>query len=309
MKRKCWNIMYLLCIEIIFGAFVLFVPYSLHKKEIPLFSYFSLMVLGCFFFTILLLKYSDKAKLIFFILLAPILIFAGGWLGFPLFGNLLIVFFVFWRTLSHHNEFDKQNEGLWIILTIVTGIFLIFFTGLSSDIYMKVIGAIMIAQLIFITLGGFIRRWLAVESEINNKKHFFLPLMGLIAGMGFAGLIISAGMKLYEKLFFSFLQIGVTAIAFISSPFFKWAEGVNWSEKMEQFNNSQGTQEDTVIPTEWEDVGGQIPVDMTLIGTIVFTVGLIFLFFYVYKRKKMKNIEKIETDTKGYSTESLIIKE
>ena len=301
--------MYLLCIEIIFVAFILFVPFSLHKTEIPLFSYFSLMFSGCLLFTLLLLKYSDKAKLIFLIFLAPMIIVAGGWLGFPLFGNLLFVFFVFWRTISHHNEHDKQNEGLWILLTIVAGIFLIFIAGISSDSYMKMIGALMISQIIFIMIGGFIRRWLAVETKINNKNHFFLPLIALMAGLSLTGLIFAAGMKLYEKLFFSILQIGVTVLGFISSPFFKWAEEQNWSEKIEQFNNSQGTQEETVIPRELEEAGNQIPVDMSLIGTVIFAVGLILVFFYVYKRKNMKNTEKMETDTKAYSTEILLNKE
>ncbi|WNS76977.1 hypothetical protein RRV45_08340 [Bacillus sp. DTU_2020_1000418_1_SI_GHA_SEK_038] len=74
----------------------------------------------------------------------------------------------------------------------------------------------------------------------------------------------------------------MTVIALISSsPFFKWTEGQKWSEKIEQFNNNEGSQENTFIPSELEDAGKQISVDMTLIGTVFFAVGIILLFIYV----------------------------
>lgn len=300
--------MYLLMIEIIFGVLILFIPYSIQHKNIPLISYFSLMILGSFIFTMLLVKYPEKAKLIYVILLVPCIIMAGKWLEFHILGALLIALFIFWRTLSHFNESDKQNEGKWILFTTLAGIFLLYFAGISSDYYMEIIGAVMISQLLFIIIGGFMRRWLAVDANMKHKRPFFLPLFGLLAGMGLVGIILTAGMKLYEKLFFSILSVGVSVLAFLASPFFNWAEGQNWSKIMEQFNKSEDSSEDTVIPSVIEGFGEKPSIDMALIGTVIFIIVLTVLFFYIYKRGKMKLIEKKGHSPDGYSSESFFIK-
>lgn len=295
--------MYLLLIEIIFGMYILLLPYSLQNMVIPIIPYFLLMITCCFIFMLMLIKFKEKAKLLFFILILPAILLAGNWIGFHITGSLLIGLFVFWRTISHYNEHDKQNGGKWILFTILMGIFLIYFAGLFSDHYMFLISMIMIGQILFIIIGGFIRRWLEVETAIINKRNFLLSLIGLLSVIGVIGVILTAGMKLYEKLFFSILNLGATAFAFIASPFFKWAEVQNWSEKMEKIQSMQGTGEDLVIPSKIEFKEGTSNFDPALIASIIFILGLTILFYYIYKRHKKRNTE-MTIALKGFSSEN-----
>ncbi|KAB2337321.1 hypothetical protein F7731_06820 [Cytobacillus depressus] len=304
MIRQFCNIMYLLLIEIIFGAYGLLFLYSIEKKEVPLFSYFAFVMFGSISFSLLLLKFREKAKLLFLIFILPILYFLGKWLGFDPFANLLIALLIFWRTLSHFNEQDKQNEGKWILFTILTGIFLIYFSGLTSEKNMKLIGAIMILQVGFIIIGGFFHRWLDMNVKIRHKKQFFLPLLAIVSGISVIGFILALGMKLYEKLFFSFLSVIVAIIAFISSPFFNWAENQDWSEKVAFLNNDQVLQEETADPDVLEGLGRQAAIDPAIIGAIVLVVSSIFIFIYIYKRYKMKRAEDSIERNSAFSTES-----
>lgn len=308
MIKQSWNIMYLFLIEIIFGMYILILPYSIQNKDAPIIQFFLLMFICSFIFMQFLIRFKDKAKLLFLIFILPALILTGGWIGFHLTGSLLIGLIIFWRTLSHYNEQDKQNGGIWILISVLTGILMIFFVGLSDDQYMFLIGAIMLGQILFIIIGGFIRRWLEVDGGIKNKRNYFLPMMAVIAGMSITGVILAAGMKVYEKLFFSTLTAGVALVSFIVSPFFKWAEVQNWSEKLEQFQKIQGPEGDPVINSEIESMKGPSEFDPAFLAGIIFVIGLSILFLYIFKRNKMRNTE-INNAPKGFSAQTHSIME
>lgn len=303
MMKQSWNMMYLLLIEILFGMYILILPYSIQNKDVPIIQYFFLMFICCFVFMQLLIKFKDKAKLLYLIFILPALILFGGWIGFHLTGSLLIGLLIFWRTLSHYNEQDKQNGGKWILISVLTGIIMIFFAGLSDHQYMFLIGAIMLGQILFIIIGGFIRRWLEVDAGIKNKRNFFFLMMAVIAGMSITSLILAAGMKVYEKLFFSTLAAGVRLVAFIVSPFFKWAEVQNWSDKLEQFQKTQGPEGDPVINSEIESMKGSSEFDPAFLAGIIFVLGLCILFLYIFKRNKMRKTV-ISNAPKGFSAQT-----
>lgn len=309
MIRSFWNVMFLLVIEIIFGALVIFPFYSLQGMKVPLLAYFFIMFISCLLFLFLLQRFKEKGKLLFFVLLFPIIIIGGYGLNFPVLFSLLVSFFVFWRTMSHVNEQDKQNEGKWILFTILLGIFVIFSAGISSPANMTTISALMIAQVLFIIIGGFIRRWLNLDIEIKNKKQFFLPFFSILLFIGIVGSLLTIGMNAIRALFFSFLNIGVNIIAFITKPFFNWAESQDWSEQIEKLTSSQDSEESPVAQKELDEIGQNVFLDPTIIATIIFIAILLFFFYYIYKRKRKDISGEKEGNISGFSTESSFITE
>lgn len=309
MIRCFWNVMFLLVIEIIFGALVIFPFYSLQGMKVPLLSYFFIMLISCLLFLFLLQRFKEKGKLLFFVLLFPIIIIGGYGLKFPVLFSLLVSFFVFWRTMSHVNEQDKQNEGKWILFTILLGIFVIFFAGISSPANMTTISALMITQVLFITIGGFIRRWLSLDIEIKNKKQFFLPFLSILLFICIAGSLLTIGMNAIRALFFLLLNIGVNFIAFITKPFFNWAESQDWSEQIEKLISSQDSEESPVAEKELVELGQNVFLDPTIIATIIIIAILLFFFLYIYKRKRKDIGGEKEMNISGFSTESSFLNE
>lgn len=304
-----WNVLYLLTVEIIFGALVIFPYYTLQGLRVPLLNYFLIMVTSCIAFIILLEKAKNKGKMLFFMLIFPAILFFGYGLGFPIAMNLLICLFVFWRTLSHTKEQDKQNEGKWLLLTLFLGITLIYFAALSNREYMMPIVGIMLAQIAFIIIGGFMKRWLEVKAETSEKKQFFLPFFSVIAFISLLGLIITAGMNLIKSLFFFILKIGVSIFAIMAKPFFDWAESKDWSEQTKMLSGLQGEQEDKVVENNVEEIGRQDFLDPTIIITVLFIASLIILFIYIYKRNKAQSTGDKELILPGFISEAFFFNE
>lgn len=309
MIKNSWNVLYLLTIEVIFGALVIFPFFVMSGKEVPFLSYFIIMLSSSFLFTLLLGKYKDKGRILFFVLPLPVLLIGGNVMGFPIVLNLIISFLVFWRTLSHVNEQDKQNEGKWMLFTILLGIFLLFFAGAASPSYMKSIGVLMISQILFIIVGGFFRRWLHMDMKVRDKQQFILPFVSILSIIAVAGLLLTAGMNVIKWLFFSILDIGVFLVAFISKPFFNWAESQDWSKQFEKLNSNQGQEEYAVAQNELDEWGRNAFLNPTLILTIIFIAGLIFLFFYIYRHKKKELGEENAANPYLYTMEQSFLNE
>ncbi|WP_102271639.1 hypothetical protein, partial [Cytobacillus massiliigabonensis] len=309
MIKSGWNVMYLLIIEIIFGALVIFPFYSLYGKKVPLLFYFIIMITSCLLFLFLLEKFKERGKQLYFVLLIPAILIVGHVLGFSIIFSILVSFFVFWRTISHVSEQDKQNEGNWLLFSILLGILMLFFTGVSSPANMAAIGGLMIAQVLFIIIGGFLRRWLDVDEKTNNKKHFFLPFLSVLFIIGTVGMILAGGMNAIKALFFSLLNIGVHIITFITKPFFNWAESQDWSKKIANLTDNEKLEENAETENELGELGQNTFLDPTVIGTILFIAILLFSFFYIYRRKN-KVLGNGETNPVAVLlTESSFIKE
>ncbi|MBP2239933.1 preprotein translocase subunit SecG [Cytobacillus eiseniae] len=303
MIKSSWNVMYLLIIEIIFGALLILPFFSLQEKQIPLVAYFLTMICSCLVFSLLLQRYKEMGKVLFFVLILPAVLIGGNVMDFPIFLNLLISFLIFWRTLSHFHEPDKQNIALWLLFTILLGIVLLFFAGVSSSEYMTIIGGLMIAQLLFIISGGFIRKWLDLSEAGKNKKQFFRPFIVIFSAISLLCLLITIGMSTIRWLFFSIISGGVSLVAFIAKPFFNWAESRDWSEQFNKLNKNQGPEEFSAAQNELDPLEKNIIFDPTIIVTILFIACLLFLFYYLYKNKrKVNEAEKISSET-AYTVE------
>ncbi|KOP81888.1 hypothetical protein ACFFHH_24785 [Cytobacillus solani] len=309
MIKSIWNVMYLLIIEIIFGALVFFALNALDGNKVSLLFYFIIMITSCLVFLFLLEMFKERGKLLFFVLLLPAMLIVWHSLGVPIFFSLLISFLVFWRTISHVNEQDKQNQGKWLLFSILLGVFILFMGGASSPANIAAIGGLMITQVLFIIIGGFLRRWLDVDTKIKNKKQFFLPFLSIILFIGTAGLLITVGRNVFKALFFSVLNLGVYIITFIAKPFFNWAESQDWSKKIAELIDSEEQEASEETPIELDELGQNAFLDPTVIATILFIAILLFFFFYIYKRNRKKINEGDMGPVAGFFTESSFMKD
>ncbi|MED3552390.1 hypothetical protein [Cytobacillus praedii] len=309
MIKRIWNVMYLLIIEIIFGAFLFFPFYAFNEKKVSLFFYFIFMITSCLIFTFLLEKYKEKGKLIFLVLLLPAMLIVWHSIGFPIIFSLFISFLVFWRTISHVNEQDKQNQGKWLLSSILLGIFILFIGAATSPANIATISGLMITQVLFIIIGGFLRRWLDLDTKTTNKKQFLLPFLSIILIIGTAGLLITVGRTFFKALFFSVLNLGVFFITFLTKPFFYWAESQDWSKKIAEMLDSkdQGGSEETAIIMD--DLGQNAFLDPTVLAVILFIAILLFFFLYIYKKKRKDMSEGEVWPAAAFFTESSFLKE
>jgi hypothetical protein len=309
MIKSIWNVMYLLIIEIIFGAFIFFPFYALGGKKVSLLFYFIFMLTSCLVFIFFLEKFKEKGKLFYFVIIFPAIVIVWNSLGFPIIFSLLISFLVFWRTISNVNEQDKQNQGKWLLFTIIFGVFILFMGGASSQANMAVIGVLMITQVLFIIIGGFLRRWLDVDTKAKNKKQFFLPFFSIILIIGTAGLLITVGRNVLKELFFSVLSLGIYIITFLAKPFFNWAESQDWYDKISSMFDAEEQGESEEIQIELSEIGNNTSLDPSVIVTILFIAIVLFFFFYIFKRKR-KDIGKGRMGpVAGFFTESSFMKD
>ncbi|MED3574454.1 hypothetical protein [Cytobacillus praedii] len=309
MINRIWNVMYLLIIEIIFGALVFFPLYALNGKKVSLFFYFIFMITSCLIFTFLLEKYKERGKLIFLVLLLPAMVIVWHSLGFSIIFSLFISFLVFWRTISHVNEQDKQNQGKWLLSSILLGIFILFIGGATSPANMATISGLMITQVLFIIIGGFLRRWLDVDTKTTNKKQFLLPFLSIILIIGTAGLLITVGRNIFKALFFSVLNLGVYFITFLTKPFFSWAESQDWSKKIAEMLDSEEEEGSEEIAINMDELGQNDFLDPTVLAVILFIAILLFFFLYIYKKKRKDISEGEVVPASAFFTDSSFLKE
>ena len=303
MIKRMMRVMYLQIIEIIFVALLILPYFSLHGREVPFQAYFTMMIVSSLVFVFFLEKMKDGGKLFYLILILPAILITGNALAFPLILNLLLGLFLFWRTISNHQEHDKENEGKWILATILLGIVELFIFSAIVAIIVK----IMIGQIVFILLGNFLKRWLELETPFSEKKQFFIPFTIVMTIIGVSGFLITINMNGLRWVFFSILKMGVTVFTFLAKPFFDWAEKQNWADEMEKLALNEEDEFAEEALSEIEKIENDVIFD-PMIFSILFILGLALLFLYIYKQKKtFVGPEKAEGGI-GYTSETNFFK-
>lgn len=300
MIRRNIGAYYLLIIESIFGGFILTLSYSLLQKDVPLQAYFSIILTSCFAFVFLLDKFKEKGKWLFFLVIFPLLLIVGHLLSSSFIFSLIMSLLIFWRTLANFYEQEKLNEGKWLVATILLGIMMLFFTTAKSDIVI----ALMIAQITFIFVGRFVKQWLQLDSLVNEKRRFFIPFISIFFIIGATGLLFTAGMNGFKWLFFFILKMVVNVLVLILKPFFNWAEMQDWTSQIEELINIEGGAEFDDSELKMEKNESILSVDPAQIITLLLIACVVFLFIYVFKRRKSEVRLNNKTKDSGFSSES-----
>lgn len=282
--KKMFEVSFLLGIEIIFGALVLFPFYMANEAAVPLTEYFVLVFPAGMAFIILLIRFREKGKVLFFLLKLPLLYVIGNFLSFSWFFIVLMSFLVFWRTYVHFNEHNNRPEGWWILLTVFFGTFLVIFSAIKDGAYTGEIVGLMIFELFFIISGGFIKRIIESDANAKEKKRFLIYFLSLTASILAVGMVVSFGMGTVKFLFFGILKLIASAAAIIASPLFNWAEKQDWAVHM-KFLSENESRDNDVLFKEPADLGesGQY-IDPAALISILFIIVIIFLFIYIYKK-------------------------
>ncbi|MBT2687805.1 hypothetical protein J7I93_06410 [Bacillus sp. ISL-47] len=298
--KKLFEVTYLLGIEILFGALLLFPFYMAKETEVPLLNYFILVFPAALLFASLLYRFKEKARILFIVTVMPYIFITGRLLSFSVPFMVLLSFFVFWRTLVNFNEHDKKPEGGWALLTIFTGTFLLVFSAILSGIYTEEIVGLMLLKLFFLVAGGFIKRLLDSDAENEEKKKLLLYFISFSGLIGAAGLLIASGMSIFKAIFFGILKIIASAAAFIASPLFIWAEKKDWTEEMKLFPENENEQK-SELPEEVVELGeNEHFFDPAILLTALFCAVLVCLFIYIYKKNKLVRPERKGMDASSY---------
>ncbi|MBN8199367.1 hypothetical protein [Bacillus sp. NTK034] len=289
--KKLFEVSFLLGIEIIFGALMLFPFYMAKEGAVPLTEYFVFVFPAGMAFVVLLIRFREKGKVLFFLVELPLLFVIGNILSFSWFFIVLISFFVFWRTYVHFNEHNYRPEGWWILLTVFSGTFLVIFSAMKDGAYTGEIVGLMILELFFIISGGFIKRIIESDANAGEKKRFLIHFLSLTAAILAVGIIVSFGMGTLKFFFFGILKLIASAAALIASPLFNWAEGQDWEIHVKFFSENENRDNDErfKVPADLGE-GGQF-FDPAVLTSIFFIGVITSLFIYIYKKNiKVKSV-------------------
>ncbi len=305
MIRRNIGVYYLLIMEAIFGGLIISLFFSLQGKELPFQEYFIIIFTSCFAFVFLLEKFKETGKWLFFLIILPPMLIVGSLLDFPFLISLFLSFIIFWRTLSNFYEQDKENEGKWLLLTMMLGIIVLFITRAP----LVIVISLMIGQIFFILVGRFVKNWFELDSLPTEKRQFIMPFMTIILFIGIAGLLFTAGMNAFKWLFFFILKMVISVVVFIAKPFFNWAETQNWAEQIEKQLNIEDAGGFDFSPQSEEQTETISSFDPMVIMTILIIASLAFLFLYIYKRKRAEYRLMTKKNELGFSTESSYLPE
>jgi hypothetical protein len=275
--------------ELIIGALLFSSFYLFNKQSPPIFFFFLVSFLTIVSFTLLLEIFNEKGKIFFLFMIVPLIMFISWFIQFPLIVTLLIVAFAFWRTLIYFNDWNQEISGKALLFTVLIVIFHVFLGGIAQYPNWELVLYLLIAQIGFSLVGNFLIRLLRLEVEIKEKKIFFKQYLIVIIGMILTGLFLSLSMNFLKWVFFSLLKLAAWLSGLIFSPFFKWAEKQNWSDRLEGFEQN-GQSEYNKAENEVLQTNDPVQiVNLELILILVFIASIVGIIYYLFNKQKVNN--------------------
>ncbi|UII57200.1 hypothetical protein LS684_07090 [Cytobacillus spongiae] len=283
------SVLYYLMSELIIGALLFSSFYLFNKQSPPIFFFFLVSFLTIVSFTLLLEIFNEKGKIFFLFMIVPLIMFISWFIQFPLIVTLLIVAFAFWRTLIYFNDWNQEISGKALLFTVLIVIFHVFLGGIAQYPNWELVLYLLIAQIGFSLVGNFLIRLLRLEVEIKEKKIFFKQYLIVIIGMILTGLFLSLSMNFLKWVFFSLLKLAAWLSGLIFSPFFKWAEKQNWSDRLEGFEQN-GQSEYNKAENEVLQTNDPVQiVNLELILILVFIASIVGIIYYLFNKQKVNN--------------------
>lgn len=296
MIYRSWNVFYFVMIEIIFGG-LLILP--LYPQQ--LFHYFFIAGSGCLVFIYLITVFNEKGKILYLIMIVPLILLYSTLLQPSFTFLLVIVVLVFWRGLIHFKEFEKDASGLWLFFTVLLGVGLLIFPYAKQVNEVLYIVSFLIGQCLFILVGSFLGRWILANTEKGEKKKFLYYFSIIISGLISIGIAITLTLNLLKWIFFTFLEMAVSTLAFIVSPVFSIFEDMELKvpgQPVDLNSTDEGDKQ------QYEEMLVQADViDPTAVFTALTIAGLIVFVYFLYKRNR-ENKYSISTDESSYQTNS-----
>lgn len=289
MKSNVWYLVYYKTIEIFFGSLGIAFYYMFLEQEIPILSYLVLAIPSAYLFIFLIHTYQEKSRLLFFIIVFPLIVVGGLWLNFPILFVLVLSILIYWRTTVMNSDRESVQTGLLLFLTVFFGFILLIFANMQDYPYLNTLMIIILLNLAFIVIGGFLINWLSV---VENKRvkglllRNFLSIMGVMITLS---LLLVTFKDVLKWVVVSILKLAVFAASFFMSPMFNWVENYELTGEMNPFaqlqnEQSQGQSENTSLIDDQSALASKMDFNFTYLYIGVFMIICILLFIFLYKK-------------------------
>ncbi|MBV7503928.1 hypothetical protein KW850_01430 [Bacillus sp. sid0103] len=202
-------------LELNISILFLFLFY-INKQELPPIL---LLAVLCFssilLFIIILEKYRNKGKRLFFVTIFPLLIVAGYLAGLSIFVGFVLAMLVFWRGQSLYEDASQQSEIFLLLLSFLVGILAIVYSGMSHYPYQNQIIILLIIQVLLVIIGSFVKKW---NTMITDKSKFAIYLIKILAAIAVIGVTVTFLLIYIQLLFFTILKLFVLVFSSIIGP-------------------------------------------------------------------------------------------
>jgi len=300
MNKKVLNIFFRFYMEWTFATLIILMLHLLSGQQMPLLSTMAIPGIASLLFAILLERKGNQAKALYFLLIMPALYLTGLWDGISFFYITVMALFVFWRTLNYYQDETSSSESVWLVLTILVGLFLSPLAHFYDGVYLKQIAFLLTFQLLFIISGQFFIKW--IEIELVSKRKFAWEFSKLL-GLGLLIMVIlTFGRNLIKSIFFSILQGIGWIFSILLYPLFSWVENPVIKERASRLLSSR---QQPAKEYESPFANAKELIDPDLWGPILFAAIGVLIFFYLYKKTSLFNkVQEVGVSPSGYVTSS-----
>ncbi|WML38909.1 hypothetical protein RCG19_17170 [Neobacillus sp. OS1-2] len=217
MLNRVAVITYYFLLELISGILFLFL-FFINKRELPpLHVLAGLCVGSIIIFSLLLVRYHNRGKWLYFVTVFPTLLVICNHANISLFSGACLGLFVFWRGISLLDDFSLHSETLLLLLSFFFGLVAIIYAAMSHYPYQSEIIYLLIGQLVIVLIGEFVRKWYLVKKDQSKFVFYFLLIIAVITLISIS---FTTLLKYFQLLFFGILQTILLLLASIAKPLF-----------------------------------------------------------------------------------------
>ncbi|OLS41916.1 hypothetical protein [Bacillus sp. MRMR6] len=307
--RQLLSATYHFSLEILLGLIILYLFYT-NKEGMPPVALLLLLSLGSLIlFSLLLIKYSEKGKWLYFITVAPLLIFMGNQLEVSKYLLVIIAVLVFWRGILLHREAGGYFAGTMLLITLPVGIICLIFASASNYPFMSHIVIILIVQGFLVLLGEFLKKWGSINEDRASHAVFFGKLLGAICLIAFS---IAFLLKPLQLIFFKALKTFALVFAYIMTPLLSGLQILQITGCQRKSSEVEMSGQDEQLPFQYKE-RSYIPIEDIMFVIVVLLV-IVFLAYLFIKKKinllppinKFSDAIEISTGRLGVNRKSIL---
>jgi hypothetical protein len=280
MINRVVAVSYHFLLELILGLLFLFFFYIDSKELPPILLLVALCLGGLISLDILLEKWMNKGKWLFFVIVFPLILVTGTKAGFSIYVVAVLGLFIFWRGISLYGDFTGHSETLFLFLSFLLGMIVIIYSAMIHYPYQSWIVSLLLLQIVLVLAGLFFSKWNMIAED---KMRFALYYLKMIGGILIISVVITFFMKYIQLLFFGILKmivflfanlaaLGLNIIEFLLSLFGK-------GEMIPQSLHSD------VEHTVGKYKGDACFMTSNLMYILLLLVAVVFTIYFLYKKR------------------------
>lgn len=282
--------------EMMFLYLLLFPIYSTENSLPPSIPFLVMILSGTILYGVL----AEKGSVKWALLGAPVMIFLGTLLDFPVLLSAFLAVIIFWRVTSILEHQDHTSEITLFFFTL--GLGLVYYFWLHSFEGRHLLIAIIFLQFILTIALKTIAMALQHSTSEEQKRNHLKWFMGSVLTVGVSSLAMGLAFPLIKEAFI----LGFRGLLFISNmiamPILMLFERIGSFLPTEE---GLVTEVDTESPFFERDILENEPLfDSTYAGYIAATIILLVICYIVYRKTQhYKKMDSVQQVTQVYSIE------